>query len=310
MGQAIARYYAAAPGVPRRIFTSAPPEDSAWLEKWLGERRGGRVRIVTPARGIQRSFLDTVIENARHAWEGRFGSGPGFGSAVQESLREILDLDAAPVRIEGFDVSHVQGTDTSASIVVWEGTRPRRSAWRRLKIQAPTRGDDYAALGEAVRRRYSRLIREAQPLPDLVLIDGGRGQLGAASQALEALGITTLPIIALAKRAEEIFVPGREEPIRLPADSPALHLLTRIRDEAHRFAVSYHRRRRSRRTLATVLTGAPGIGPRRARALLSAFGSVDGVRRAGEEDLRRVIGPSAARALRRFLVGQTAERRA
>ncbi len=301
LAEALARYYAGTPAVPRRVFLPARPADLSLLEEWLRGQRGEAVRITVPRRGVHRSFMETVQENARLAWEGRFAADHNLGVAVHEALREILGMDEAPSRIEGFDVSHVQGTDTVASVVVWEGGRPRRQDYRRMRIRRPTGGDDFAAMGEAVSRRYARLVKEGKRLPDLILIDGGKGQLGAALRALEELGVATVPVLALAKRQEEILLPGVPEPVRLPADSPVRHLVTRIRDEAHRHAVTYHRRRRQERTLSTELTRVPGIGPRRARALLRAFGSVQGVREAGQEDLAGVVGPAAARAVRRHL---------
>jgi excinuclease ABC subunit C len=279
---------------------SAEPGEAGVMESWLGERRGEKVRIVRPRRGVHRSFMTTVLENARLAWKERFAADHSLGVAVHEALKEILSLEEVPSRIEGFDVSHVQGTDTVASVVVWEGGRPRRPEYRRMRIETAAPGDDYAAIEEAVSRRYRRLAREGKRLPDLILIDGGRGQLAAALRALAFQGIETVPVIALAKREEEILLPGSAEPVRLPPRSPVRHLVTRVRDEAHRFAVSYHRRRRRRRALSTELLEVPGIGPARARQLLKSFGSVRAVREASREALAAVVGPAAAGAVRGF----------
>ncbi|MCZ6600449.1 MAG: excinuclease ABC subunit UvrC [Acidobacteria bacterium] len=298
MGEALSRYYSAAPLVPARVFVSAPPEDVGVLEEWLAGRRGQSVRIKTPRRGVHRQFMDTVLENAHLAWESRFAADHNLGVAVHEALQEILGLSETPSRIEALDISHVAGTETVASVVVWEGGRPRRSEYRRLNIRSARPGDDYAAMGEAVARRYGRLVREKRRLPDLVLIDGGAGQLAAAQAALAELGVGNLPVMALAKRREEVYLPGLKEPVQLPTHAPVRHLVTRIRDEAHRFAVAGHRRRRRRRTLVTELTQVRGIGPRRSRDLLKAFGSVEGVRGASQDSLMAVIGPVAAAAVR------------
>ncbi|MFQ5719154.1 MAG: excinuclease ABC subunit UvrC [Acidobacteriota bacterium] len=298
---AIGRYYSGAPLVPERIFTSSPPAGTAVLSAWLRGVRGGAVSIHVPQRGTHRQMMQTVLDNARLAWDGRFAADHTFGVEVLEALRVVLGLDEVPVRIEGFDVSHVQGTDTVASVVVFEGGRPKRSDYRRLRLEDAGGGDDYAAMREAVTRRYRRRVAEGSRLPDLILVDGGRGQLAAACRALSSQGVETLPILALAKQREEVFLPGRDDPLRLPETSPARHLLTRVRDEAHRFAVAYHRTRRRRRTLATDLTRVAGIGPRRARRLLREFGSVAGVKAAGEEELSRVLGPVLAGRLRREL---------
>ena len=298
LAEAIGRYYSAAPLVPARIFASAPPAGAPLLEEWLRRLRGGTVRIRVPRRGVHHRMMGMVRENARLAWEARFGAEHNLGVQVLEALREVLGLEEVPVRIEAFDISHVQGTDTVASIVVWEGGRARRSDYRRLRIRQARAGDDYGAMQEAVTRRYRRVVDEGSRLPDLILIDGGRGQLAAAGRALAALGVSTVPVLALAKQREEIFLPGQQEPVRLAGSSPALHLLTRVRDEAHRFAVTYHRQRRRRRTLTTGLVQVRGIGPRRARKLLQAFGSVSGVKAASDADLARLVGPVLAGRLR------------
>lgn len=301
LAEAIGRYYTDAAVVPERVFASAPPTGASLLEAWLGRLRGGAVSIRVPRRGVHRRMMDTVGENARLAWGARYGASHNMGVQVLEALREALGLDEVPVRIEAFDISHVQGTDTVASLVVWEGGRARRSAYRRFRIREANPGDDYAAMREVVKRRYRRQVAEGGRLPDLILIDGGRGQLAAAVSALTDLGIGTVPILALAKQREEVFLPGQADPILLAEASPALQLLTRVRDEAHRFAVSYHRKRRQRRTLRTELTGIAGIGPVRARQLLKTFGSVAGVKSAAHTDLSRLVGPVLARRLRAHL---------
>jgi excinuclease ABC subunit C len=293
------QYYADAPPPPE-IYLPHPPEEPGLLGRFLSERRGGRagVRLRVPRRGPKRKLLDLVRRNAALAFEARFRSGPTHAVAALEALAEVLGLDEPPLRIECFDVSNIQGTDSVAALVAWEGGKPRKSAYRTFTVRGSSGPDDTASIAEVVARRYRRLVAEDRRLPDLVLIDGGKGQLGAGVAAIARVGLPMLQIAALAKREELIFVPGRAEAIRLDRGSPALQLLQRIRDEAHRFAVGRHRAKRARRTLRTELTELPGIGATRARRLLREFGSLAGVRQASLADLARVVGPRAAAALR------------
>jgi excinuclease ABC subunit C len=227
---------------------------------------------------------------------------------VAEELRELLDLDRAPLRIECLDVSHHRGEAPYTSVVVFEAGRPRPRDYRVYKLREAKGGDDYAALHEVVRRRFARLLREEKPLPDLLLVDGGRGQLGSARRALEELGLEDLPLASIAKREEEIFVQGGGDPLLLDRDSPALHLVQQLRDEAHRFALRHHRGARRRRTVASALTEIPGIGEVSARRLLRRFGSVAGVRRASADELVEAVGRARAEALRRGLGGADGKR--
>jgi excinuclease ABC subunit C len=235
-----------------------------------------------------------VAKNARMSFEALFRAPHTHGVEILEGLQEALGLDEPPHRIECFDISHIQGTDQVASLVVWEAGRPRRSDYRRFRIKTVAGNDDFASMAEVVGRRYARLLKEGKTLPDLVLIDGGQGQLSSAVAVLERLGLGHLQVASLAKREEEIFLDGRAGPVRLPRDSPILHLVQRIRDEAHRFAVTYHRKVRTRRTMGTELTEIEGVGARRARLLLRRFGSVQGVREAGAEALAEVVGARVA----------------
>ena len=209
------------------------------------------------------------------AFESRFRAAQTHGVQVLEALADALGLDEAPYRIECFDISNVQGTDSVASMVVWEAGKPRKSDYRMYKIRQVEGADDTASIAEAVTRRYRRLLAEDRRLPDLVLIDGGRGQRGAAVAALATVGLPMLAVASIAKREEELFRPGRSEPIRLDRRSPVLRLMQQVRDEAHRFAVSRHRVQRRKRTLRTELTDLPGIGPAKARRLLKRFGSLE-----------------------------------
>jgi len=282
---------------PREIYLPALPRESDLIAAWLGERRGGRVRLRVPRRGEKRKLLDLVTRNAQLQLESRFRLHHTHGVEGLSQLATVLGLDEPPFRIECFDVSNTQGTDSVASMVVWEGGKPRKSDYRIYNIREVRGADDFASIAEAVKRRYRRLLREDKRLPDLVLIDGGAGQLGAAVSALTREGLPTLPVASLAKREEEIYLVGRREPVRLDRSSPALRLIQQVRDEAHRFAVTRHRRRRSRRTVRTELTDIPGIGPVTARKLLREFGSLRAVRSADAEALAAVAGPRAARAI-------------
>jgi excinuclease ABC subunit C len=289
----LAQYYAEVEPPPQ-VYVPVRPSGADLLERWLSERRGTAVRLKVPQRGPKRQLLELVRKNATLAFEDRFRSPETHGVKVLSALAEALGLDEPPYRIECFDISHIQGTDTVASMVVWEGGRPNKSNYRSFTIRAVEGPDDTASIAEAVSRRYRRLLAEAQRLPDLLLIDGGKTQLGAAVTALRDLDVPSVPVAAIAKREEEIFFEGRAEPLRLERDAPALQLIQRIRDEAHRFAVSRHRSRRSRRTLRTELTDIRGIGPVRARKLLRQFGSVEGIRRADTDALVRAVGRRAA----------------
>jgi excinuclease ABC subunit C len=292
----LTQYYADARPPPEVHLPDLPGRPEL-LEQWLGERRGGRVHLRAPLRGPKKKFLELVRQNAALAFQSRFRAAAHHGVEVLAALAETLQLEEPPYRIECFDISNIQGTDAVASLVVWQGGKPRKSDYRSFTIRDVPGADDTASISEAVTRRYRRLLTENRRLPDLVLIDGGKGQLGAAVAALARVGIAMLPVAAIAKREEEIFLHGRSEPVRLGRDSPVLQLVQRIRDEAHRFAVGRHRHKRARRTLRTELTELPGIGPVRARKLLREFGSVAGVRRAGLKALTRAVGRRAAQTL-------------
>ncbi len=294
---ALLQYYAElAP--PPEIYLRESPEERDLLERWLGERRAGRAAVRVPRRGPKRQLLEVVRKNAQLAFEARFRTAQGHGVEALEALALALGLDEPPLRIECFDISNLHGTDAVASLVVWEGGRARKSEYRTFGIRSVAGPDDTASIAEAVWRRYRRRLAEGRPLPGLVLIDGGAGQLGAAVAALTRVGLPMLTVASIAKREELIFLAGRSEPLRLERVSPALQLVQRIRDEAHRFAVSHHRRKRSKRTLRTELTEVRGVGSVRARKLLRAFGSLEGVRGASLGDLESVVGPTLARTLR------------
>jgi excinuclease ABC subunit C len=260
---------------------------------------GTAIRV--PQRGPKRELIDLAEQNARHLLEEQklasFEADERAVDPVYELQRE-LGLTTVPRAIVCFDISTAQGTDTVASCVWFENGRPRRGEYRKFKIKTVEGTDDFASMREVVTRYFQRRVEEQKPLPDLVMIDGGKGQLGAARSALESLGLGAMQTVSLAKREEEVFVPGRAESLRLSRRSPGLRLMQRVRDEAHRFAITYNRKRRSMRTVTSELLKIPGVGPQRRRALLHTFGSVQGVRDASEADIARVPGFSAASARR------------
>jgi excinuclease ABC subunit C len=307
LGHALQQYYESEPEVPGEVYVPIELVDRPLIESWLGERRGGRVSVRVPVRGVKAAFLTTVRTNAELAFRTRFRSPVTTGVAALEALREALDLDEPPYRIEGFDISHLQGTHVVASLVVWVGGRPRKGEYRRFKVRTVAGQDDFASLAEVVERRYRRRLAEGAPLPDLLLIDGGRGQLAASHRGLVASGSPPIPMVALAKREEELFLLGRDEPLRLPPASPALRLLQQVRDESHRFAVGYHRQIRSKQAVRSALVEIPGVGPRSVVTLLRAFGSVRELRKAGAAQMAEHVAPRIARAVRAYFdaVGST-----
>ena len=287
--------------IPKEIHLPVPIEGGEALSQWLSERKGERVYLRLPARGPKAQRVVLARRNADQAFRRRFRLGAAGDPA--QALAERLELAEPPRRIEGFDVSNFQGDQTVASLVVWEEGRMRKSDYRSFNIRGLDRPNDFESLRQAVTRRYRRRLDEVGLMPDLVLIDGGRGQLNAALEALAELGVEETPVVGLAKREEEIYLPQRPEPLRLERRDAALRLLQLVRDEAHRFAVDRHRRRRSRRQLANGLEAVPGIGPRRRRRLLRRFGSLEGVRKAALGDLQAELGPALGERVHRALGG-------
>ena len=290
--------YLEAEYLPKAIHVSADFEDRELLEVTLTERAGHNVEIFTPQRGTKRAFLDLVESNAKHSFEQRFRVLTPTSKAIGEALQNALNLAEEPRRIESFDISHMQGTDTVASMVVWEKGRMKKSDYRKFIIRGEEgpngnvrwQNDDFASMREAVARRYRRLQEEKKELPELILIDGGIGQLHAAARALESLQIINQPVASIAKKEEILYVLGQEdEPIVLERHSPVLHLIQQIRDETHRFAVTFHRQRRGKRQTETALSEIPGVGVKTAQKLLKEFGSVANIQRAGLEKLSSVI---------------------
>src|SRR5438552_939430 len=291
---------------PAEVHLPGPPEDCELLEAWLSERSGRRVQVLVPKRGEKRGLVELATRNARVAYQARLiDTGLSQYDAL-ETLRSTLALPAIPRRIECFDISTIQGSETVASMVVCEDGRMRKSDYRKYRISPANHAgsDDCAAMHEVVQRRYRKLLEGGGPFPDLILIDGGKGQLTAAYDALRELGLANLIAVGIAKKEELIYTRDRDEPIAFAKDDPALRLLQMIRDEAHRFAVSFHRKARSMRDLRSELDSVPGIGPRRRRALLVAFGSLAGVRRASREDLMAVVGAKTADAVLGYFAGK------
>ena len=312
----VQQFYERAPHVPPSITLQHPVEDAQLLQQWLSQRRGGRVRLVVPRRGDRRRLVEMAAENARlvlEEWRSQAGRRQAEKEQALAALRDVLGLERLPRRIEAFDVSNIQGSDAVASMVVMEDGEPKKADYRRFKIRLGEGPNDFAMMKEAVRRRFARGLKEREELemirrrgdpeaaaraepqarfaafPDLLLIDGGKGQLNAAREALRELGLDEeIPAIGLAKRLEQIFVEDEPDPIELPPNSLALHLLQQLRDEAHRFALGYHQKLRERRAARSELDEIPGVGPRRKRQLLRHFGSAARVRQATLEELLAV----------------------
>jgi excinuclease ABC subunit C len=284
--------------VPHTIYVPVDFEDRPTLEEVLSEGQKRRVQIHIPQRGEKRSLVDLVGQNAKQAFDQRFRVMKPAAKVIQQSLQDALMLPELPKRIECFDISHIQGAETVASMVVWEDGQMKKSDYRKFIIKGVNGVDDFASMREVVTRRYKRVQDEKQKMPSVVLIDGGIGQLHAAAEALAALGIVNQPLVSIAKREEIIYVQGQEdEPVVLDRHSPVLHLVQLVRDEAHRFAVTFHRKRRQMRDRKTELLEIPGIGERTTKRLLQHFGSLQAVREADAAALASVVSRSQADAI-------------
>jgi excinuclease ABC subunit C len=296
--------YIGQPYVPRNIYLPVDFEDRPMLEEVLSEQiasdsgKAARVHLLVPQRGDKRSLLDLSANNAKQSYDQRFRVMKPNTRAIQEALQDALAVPELPERIECFDISHIQGAETVASIVVWEDGRMKKSDYRKFIIRSVEGVDDFASMREVVTRRYKRIQDEKKKMPSLILIDGGLGQLHAAAEALGSLQIINQPLAAIAKREEIIYVYGQEdEPVVLDHHSPMLHLVQLIRDEAHRFAVTFHRKRRQMRDRATELKEIPGVGAGTTRRLLEHFGSVQAVKQADVAALSAVVTRSQAEAI-------------
>ncbi|MDO8473233.1 MAG: excinuclease ABC subunit UvrC [Dehalococcoidia bacterium] len=308
----VKQFYGAAANVPALILLQHALADVSTIERWLEKRRGGKVRVIVPQKGGRKRLVDVVAENARQEQEQRRISDLSDSAAVSEALeglKRALGLPAIPGRIECYDVSNISGTNAVGSMVVFEDGMPSRSSYRRFRIKTVDGADDYAMMQEVLGRRFKRQVSPGDgseawaARPDLVLIDGGKGHLGIAVKALEDVGIRGVATASIAKEHEEIFLPGVVQPLRLPAESAALRLLQRIRDEAHRFAIGYHRNLRSRESRISLLDAIPGIGAKRRRTLMRRFGSLPAIRDAPVEEISSVSGMNRATAehVKRYL---------
>ena len=284
--------------VPGTILVPVDFNERSALEELLTEKRGSKVELLVPVRGEKRSLIDLAAKNAHQIYDQRFRVMKPSAKAIQESLQDALTLPTLPTRIECFDISHIQGAETVASMVVWEDGQMKKSDYRKFIIRSVEGVDDFASMREVITRRYKRVTSEKQKMPSLVLIDGGIGQLHAAAEALESLEITTHPLASIAKREEIIYVHGQEEdPVILDRHSPVLHLMQMIRDESHRFAVTFHRKRREIRDRASELLEIPGIGALTTRRLVEHFGSVRAVKEAEPAALSAVVTPAQLAAI-------------
>ena len=284
--------------VPRTIYVPVEFEDREALAEILSEQMHRKIEMVVPQRGDKRSLIDLVAQNAKQSYDQRFRVMRPQTDVLKSVLQDTLELPELPNRIECFDISHIQGAETVASMVVWEDGKMKKSDYRKFIIKTVTGVDDFASMREVVGRRYKRIVEEQQPMPSLVLIDGGIGQLHAAADALEGLGITNQPLASIAKREEIIYVHGREdEPIRIDHHSPVLHVIQLIRDEAHRFAITFHRKRREIRDRSVELLEIPGIGELTMKRLLRHFGSVQSIREASSASLEAVVNRAQAAAI-------------
>ena len=313
MSSFIKQFYGSVHYIPPRLLLQHPVEDRATIEDWLQSKRGAKIDIQVPIRGNKKQLVQIVAENAEQGLQQtkikQLAAPSALTAALAETERE-LSLPRLPSRMEGYDISNIQGKEAVGSMVVFEQGKPKPSHYRRFKIKTVSGANDYAMLQEVLRRRFKHATSRSRDtstpdtwavLPDLVLIDGGKGQLNAALSVMKEMGVGSVPVASLAKENEEIFIPGKKEAIVLPGSSPGLQLLQRLRDEAHRFALGYHQKIRRKATFVSSLDTIPGIGPKRKRALLKQFGSVRAIRKASVEEL------AAARGMTRTLAKKTKE---
>jgi len=291
----VKQYYSSASSIPPLVLLQFPVDEPEIIARWLSNQRGATVELRVPRRGIKKQLVDTVDENARQglALYQAKQSKMMESALVLEELKDRLALAKMPMRIEGYDISNIRGNQAVGSMAVFSKGLSKRAQYRRFRIKTVSGIDDYAMIQEVLRRRFKRSIAADEKwsvMPDLVLIDGGKGHLNAALDVLRELGLDSVPATALAKENEEVFIPGRSEPLNIPRTSAALHLLQRVRDEAHRFAIGYHHKLRQKESITSALDSVPGIGSKRKKALLKKFGSVRGIKAAPIDELSRVPG--------------------
>jgi excinuclease ABC subunit C len=303
----VKQYYSSRPQIPPLLLLQYPVDDRQVIKEWLKSRRGAGVEIQVPRRGVKKQLIDIAAENARQGLEQLKIRAITASTSLDDALSEIekeLKLKSPPLRMEAYDISNIQGSSAVGSMVVFEKGKPKPAHYRRFKIKTVSGANDYAMLQEVLQRRFKHGVKGGTSMPDtwairpdLVLIDGGKGQLNAALSVMKEAG-SDIPVASLAKENEEIFLPRRKEPVVLSKSSPGLQLLQRLRDEAHRFAISYYASVHRRKTFASALDGIPGIGPRRKSALLRQFGSVDRIREASLEELVAATGMTQEQAKR------------
>jgi excinuclease ABC subunit C len=309
LGSFLEQYYSRAASIPRSLLVPAMPDDAVALEAFLTDRRGGPVHLRVPQRGEKRELLALAVRNAAETLareQARWLADQGKTLGALRELADALGLADPPLRIECYDISNFQGDQSVASMVVFEEGKPRTGEYRRFRIKSVQGANDFASHQEVLRRRFGRATSGEEGseeelrwrLPDLVIVDGGKGQVSAAAEVFAELGLDDIALAGLAKEREELFLPGRSEPILLPATSQALYLVQRLRDEAHRFAIAYHRNLRAKASVRSAFDDLPGVGPKRKRALLRVFGSVKRVRDAPVEQIAAVPGIGAALAAR------------
>jgi excinuclease ABC subunit C len=297
LSHVLVQFYGTARFLPRDIYVQEEFEGREDLEKFLSEKKGKRVRIKAPTRGKRKELVDLVIKNAQIGLEVNSSAGRVRGYETLKALQETIGMTTLPYRIEAFDISNIQGTNSVASMVVWEAGRAKKSDYRKYKIKGVVGPDDFKSMAEVVERRLRFLRANDLPMPDLFLIDGGKGQLNAAREVLLRNGLDQQPIIGLAKREEEIFLPDREYGIKLDERSPVLKLIQQVRNEAHRFAITFHRQLRTKQGLKMALDEIPGIGTKRKEQLLNRFGSLENLRQASREQIQELLGSKTGEKL-------------
>jgi len=304
----VKQYYASASYIPPVILLQYRVEEMTVLTEWLKDRRGGELKLQVPQRGAKKRLVNMVAENAEKGLllaKAKQVSSEAVTSGLQE-LKNSLCLSRVPLRIEGYDISNIQGALAVGSMVVLEKGLPKPSCYRRFRVKMTPAVNDYAMIQEILRRRFKRAVAGEgswASLPDLILIDGGKGQLNAALEVRHELGIDSIPVASLAKENEEVFIPGKPKPVDMPQTSSALHILQRARDEAHRFAVSYHRKLRYKENTTSILDNIPGIGPKRKKALLQKFGSIEAIKDASIKEITQTKGitPALANKIKEYL---------
>ena len=305
---AIKYYYSELTEIPKEIVLEVKPNDEEVLLEWLKSRTGRKIKIIVPQRGDLKSLIKMCKENAvLQLKEIQLQKMKNLGNVSYSvsALQRDLRLKILPRKIECFDISNLQGTDTVASMVVFEDGKPKKSLYRKFIIKTVEGPDDFSSMREVIERRYSRLLEEHQPLPDLIMVDGGKGQLSSAVEILDILGFKDYNIIGLAKRLEEVFLPEKSDPELIPKTSSGLKLLQQVRDEAHRFAITFHRERRSKRIIKSELTDIKGIGAQTAKLLLEKFGSLDSIKKAGENELKEIVGNKKTMILMTYFNSET-----